>query len=584
MRNLFFHTVARHASLLVALLLTSLVVVPTLAQTDTLSHNDRRRYQYFFLEALRQQNAGHDAAAFDLLSHCLAINPNAAEAYYLQAMFYSGLDNNDLALKNLERAAALSPGNDMYQERVAQYYLGTNNYQRAIDAYERLYSHHPDRSDVLSVLVYLYGNQKNVREVLRCLNRMEELDGPSDDITLSKMQAYEQRGDSKMAYKTLKQLADSHPSDVNYQIMLGNWLMQNKRKDDAFKLFTKAVNDEPDNEYALGSLYDYYHDAGNDSLAQQLRDRMLLSTKTSAQTKATMLRQVIKDSEQAGGDSIPVLSLFDKVIKADPKDVDVAMLKAAYMELKKMPAEQVDTVLLQVLHVAPDNAAARVQLIQSLWKRQRWDDIVKLSKEAVQYNPDEMMFYYFLGMAHYQKNDNDAALDAFRRGVSEINDQSDHDMVSDFYGLMGDILHQKGDNKGAYAAYDKCLEWKADNIACLNNYAYYLSVDNRDLSKAEGMSYKTVKAEPNNATYLDTYAWILFQQQRYAEAKTYIDMAIKNDTDTVASPTIIEHAGDIYIMLGHADEAVQYWQKAIGRGGDKALIGKKIRLKKYVTK
>ena len=165
--------------------------------------------------------------------------------------------------------------------------------------------------------------------MLRCLNRMEELDGPSDDITLSKMQAYEQRGDSKMAYKTLKQLADSHPSDVNYQIMLGNWLMQNKRKEEAFKLFTKAVNDEPDNEYALGSLYDYYHDAGNDSLAQQLRDRMLLSTKTSAQTKATMLRQVIKDSEQAGGDSIPVLSLFDKVIKADPKDVDVAMLKDA---------------------------------------------------------------------------------------------------------------------------------------------------------------------------------------------------------------------------------------------------------------
>lgn len=578
MRNLFFHTVARHASLLVALLLASLVVVPTLAQPDTLSHNDRRRYQYFFLEALRQQNAGHDAAAFDLLSHCLAINPNAAEAYYLQAMFYSGLDNNDLALKNLERAAALSPGNDMYQERVAQYYLGTNNYQRAIDAYERLYSHHPDRSDVLSVLVYLYGNQKNVREVLRCLNRMEEIDGPSDDITLSKMQAYEQRGDSKMAYKTLKQLADSHPSDVNYQIMLGNWLMQNKRKDEAFKLFTKAVNDEPDNEYALGSLYDYYHDAGNDSLAQQLRDRMLLSTKTSAQTKATMLRQVIKDSEQAGGDSIPVLSLFDKVIKADPKDVDVAMLKAAYMELKKMPAEQVDTVLLQVLHVAPDNAAARVQMIQSLWKRQRWDDIVKLSKEAVQYNPDEMMFYYFLGMAHYQKNDNDAALDAFRRGVSEINDQSDHDMVSDFYGLMGDILHQKGDNKGAYAAYDKCLEWKADNIACLNNYAYYLSVDNRDLAKAEGMSYKTVKAEPNNATYLDTYAWILYQQKRYAEAKIYIDQAVKNDTDTVhVTPVVIDHAGEIYMKLGDPDRAVSFWQLAISRGGDKALFERKIK-------
>ena len=254
------------------------------------------------------------------------------------------------------------------------------------------------------------------------------------------------------------------------------------------------------------------------------------------------------------------------------------------MSMKKSPKEYIDSALVALLDIAPDNAAARFQLIQLRYPEHNMDDIIALSEPGTQYNPEEMMFYYFLGMACYQKNDNDAALDAFRRGVSEINDQSDHDMVSDFYGLMGDILHQKGDNKGAYTAYDKCLEWKADNIACLNNYAYYLSVDNRDLAKAEGMSYKTVKAEPNNATYLDTYAWILFQQQRYAEAKTYIDMAVKNDTDTVVSPTIIEHAGDIYIMLGHADEAVQYWQKAIDRGGDKALLGKKIRLKKYVTK
>ena len=551
---------------------------------NPLSRNDRRRYSYFFLEAVRQQNAGHFDAAFDLLEHCRQIDPNAAEVYYLRALYYAELDSNALALENLERAAALSPGNDMYQERVAQYNIGNNNYDRAISAYERLYRHHPERTDVLNVLAYLYRHQKNYREVLRCLDRIEEVDGPSEETTLSKLQTYEQKGDRKMAYQTLKTLADTHPNDVNYRLMLGNWLMQNSREADAFKLFTQALKDDPDNEYALSSMYDYYRQAGNDTLARQLRDRILVSQKVSTDTKVQLLRQVIDDSEKAGGDSVPVLALMQRMQQVCPKETNLSMFQVAYMELKKMPQPQIDSLLYHIIKETPDNVPACVKLLQALWKQQQWDRIVTLSRQSTQYNPEEMVFYYFLGMAYYQKEDNDKALDAFRRGVGEINKQSDPAIVSDFYALMGDILHQKGLNAEAYAAYDSCLQWKADNMSCLNNYAYFLSIDNGDLSKAEAMSYKTVKAEPANATYLDTYAWILFRQKRYDEAKTYIDMAVKNDTDTTASATVIEHAGDIYAMTGHTDQAVLYWKRAIERGGDKALLGKKIRLKKYVEK
>ena len=91
---------------------------------------------------------------------------------------------------------------------------------------------------------------------------------------------------------------------------------------------------------------------------------------------------------------------------------------------------------------------------------------------------------------------------------------------------------------------------KSDNIYCMNNYAYYLSINGDDLQKAEQMSYKTVQAEPKNATYLDTYAWILFLQKRYTEAKIYIDLAIKNDTDSIQNSVIWEHAGDVYAKLG----------------------------------
>jgi tetratricopeptide (TPR) repeat protein len=147
---------------------------------------------------------------------------------------------------------------------------------------------------------------------------------------------------------------------------------------------------------------------------------------------------------------------------------------------------------------------------------------------------------------------------------------------------MGDILYSKGLEEEAMAAYDSWLQWKDDNIACLNNYAYYLSVKGRKLQKAEQMSYKTVKEEPKNSTYLDTYAWILFMQERYAEAKIYIDQAIACDTDSVQSGVIIEHAGDIYAMNGDIGKAVEYWQKALDAGVDSPLLPRKIRERKFI--
>lgn len=125
-----------------------------------------------------------------------------------------------------------------------------------------------------------------------------------------------------------------------------------------------------------------------------------------------------------------------------------------------------------------------------------------------------------------------------------------------------------------------CLQWKEDNVECLNNYAYYISVSGGDLSKAEHMSYKTVKAEPTNKTFLDTYAWVLYCMERYAEAQIYIEQAIANDTTN--SDVLLDHAGDIYIKLGETDKAIEMWKKAISAGGDAQAIEQKIRYKKYI--
>ena len=191
-----------------------------------------------------------------------------------------------------------------------------------------------------------------------------------------------------------------------------------------------------------------------------------------------------------------------------------------------------------------------------------------------------MAFYYFQGLAHFQKDEKDEALETFEKGVAQIKPDSDPAIVSDFYAIMGDILHDKGLDEKAYEAYEKCLQWKEDNYGALNNYAYYLCTTGKEQGKAEQMSYKTIKAEPANATFLDTYAWILFVQGRFEDAKIYIDETLKNDS--VPSGVVLEHAGDIYAQTGNMDKAVDYWQQAVEKGNDSAVLQRKIKLRKYI--
>ena len=297
-----------------------------------------------------------------------------------------------------------------------------------------------------------------------------------------------------------------------------------------------------------------------------------------------MLRQAIQDNEQQGGDSIKMMLLFDKIIEASPDDTGLLEMKIAYMTMKKFGEPEINAVFTQLLEKAPDNAGARFQLIQGLWSSEKWDEMLEMSIPGMLYNPDEMAFYYFSGVACFQKGDEDRALGYFRKGVAEINDKSDPNIVSEFYSIMGEILYRKGLHNEAFAAFDSCLQWKPDNISSLNNYAYYLSIDGKDLKKAEEMSVKTIQAEPMSTTYLDTYAWILFRQQRYEEARIYIDRAISNDSTEESHPDIYEHAGDIYALSGNTDKAVGLWTEAQRRGGDSKLLARKIKRRKYIAK
>lgn len=546
-------------------------------------YDSLQSYNYFFLEGVRQQEMGNLTAAFDLLRHARDLNPNAPEVYYLLAPYYVDLKDDTRSRAYYERAATLDPENFSYIEKLGQLYVSQKDYPNAINAYEKLYALNKARVDVLQILYQLYGSQNEFQQMINVLNRIEVLEGSSEQISLSKMQIYEQMGEKRKEYDELKSLVDSHPLDLNYKVMFGNWLLQNGKKKEAVKLYRNVLKEEPTNALAKLSLLDYYRTIGDQATVDVITQELLQSPKTEKETKIALLRQVISSNQQANvSDSAEVMKLFSQALSVPQTDADILMMKAAYMSLKKMPKAEINHVYEQAIDVEPDNSRARIALIQNIWDTGDYDKVIAICRPAQEYNPEEMVFYYFQGMAQYQKHENDAALQTFRKGVSQIKADSNPDVVSDFYALMGEILHEKGRLAESFQAYDSCLQWKPDNIAAMNNYAYYLSEANKDLPKAEQLSYKTIKAEPNNSTFLDTYAWILFQQKRYEEAKIYIDQAIRSDSTLTG--VVKEHAGDIYAMTGDINKALEFWQQSLKGGNQSVVLKKKIQLKKYVAK
>lgn len=528
-------------------------------QKDPLTPEQRRKYDYYFLEAVRMKQKGDYDAAYELYQHCLDIYPASGAALYELSQFYMYLGQERKGELALKQAVFSDESNFWYKQTLASYYERKRDVPKAIAVYENMADQFPSRLEPLMSLIDLYNQTKSYQQVINTLNRLEELDGKSEQISMEKFRMFLLLGDQEKAFTEIESLSKEYPYNMRYQTILGDVYLNNDKPQEALGVYQRILKEEPGYAPALISMASYYQKTGQDSLYQAQLDTILLNDDVQSDTKMEIMRQLILQSEQGSKDSTQVISLFQNILKRPQQNADLAMLCAQYLLAKKMEKEAVP-VLHQILELDPENKPARLQLLSYAIRDNNLDDVIRIAKPALEYNPESLEFYYYLGIAYHQKGETDEALDVFTKGVKQINEKSDKGVVSDFYAILGDLYHSKEMHAEAYAAYDSSLVYNPDNIGTLNNYAYFLSVERKDLDKAEEMSYRTVKAEPDNETYLDTYAWILFEKGRYTEARIYIEQALRNKGDK--SRTIVEHAGDIYYMLGEKDKALEYWKKA----------------------
>ena len=553
----------------------------SLMKETLLSAEQQRKYDYFFLEAMRMKGKNEYDAAFGLLQHCLDINPTASSALYEISQYYMFLRQVPQGQVALEQAVAFAPDNYWYSQGLVSLYQQQNELDKAAALLEKMVTRFPSKQDPLFSLLDIYSRQEKYNDVISTLNRLEKRLGKNEQLSMEKFRIYLQMKDDKKAFQEIESLVQEYPMDMRYQVILGDVYLQNGKKQEAYDAYQKVLAVEPDNPMALFSMASYYEQTGQKELYQQQLDTLLLNKKVTSDTKISVMRQVIAENEQSSAkDSTQVIALFDRMMKQDMDDPQIPMLYSQYLLSKNMEQEAVP-VLEQVVDLDPTNKAARLMLVSAAVKKEDYKQIIKVCEPGIEATPDALELYYYLAIAYHQAEQGDSVLSVCNRALEHITPDTRKEVISDFYSIMWDIYHTKKQMTEAYAAYDSALVYNPSNIGALNNYAYYLSVERRDLDKAEEMSYKTVKAEPNNSTYLDTYAWILFEKGNYAEARIYIDNAMKNDGEK--SDVIVEHCGDIYFMTGDVEGALKYWKKALEMGSESKTLKQKIEKKKYIA-
>lgn len=397
---------------------------------------------------------------------------------------------------------------------------------------------------------------------------------------MEKSRNYLLMGDKEGAFGEMEALAAEYPENSYYRVALASMYMENGREGDALPVLQEVLAEEPDNGAAKIALVQYHKQVADTVGYHSMVDSVMMTSSVDEDTKVKMMLQLISEKT----DSAYVMDLFNRAMQQPQRSAKLGHVCVQYMLILKQPEERVRPVLLRMLEVEPDHIQARLQLLSYAARRNDIDEIIAMCSTAIDYTPEVLEFYYYKGIGLYQKERYEEALDTYRKATAQVTEESSTELVSDIYTALGDLYQQTNRLEEAYLCYDSALVYNPSNILVLNNYAYFLSEEGKQLDRAEQMSLRSVKAEPNNATYLDTYAWILYKQERYEEALEYMEQALA--ADSVPSDVLYEHAGDICYKLGDVQRAFVYWKQALDLQRQTETIEerleKKVKLKKLI--
>ncbi|WP_304506336.1 tetratricopeptide repeat protein, partial [Duncaniella muris] len=457
------------------------------------------------------------------------------------------------------------------------------NRDEALRTWKRLHTLYPDRLEV----TYRYagalaqgGTQADRDKAIAVYDSVEIAEGKSIPLSSKKIQLYYSLQDTASILAEADRLRNSAPRNVDFQVFSGDIYSMFGLNDQAKQFYDSACILDPSSGLAYYSRAQFYHTLGDSAAFNREVFQALEQKNLNVETKLVILRSYIQEMFNDSTNFPQIGQLFDVLIDQHPHEHDIHDLYSRYLIVTKdysKAAEQTE----RALDLDPADSEGWEMLTSLYLQVDRLDDARQAIKRSLRYYPDNSRQYLVLGSIYDQEGQRDKAAAEYRHALS-LTDSTDVSQLSRIYGAMGDNLYAREQADSAFVYYQKSLLYDPDNTLALNNCAYYLACEGRDLDRALEMIEKAVGAEPENATSMDTYAWVLFKRKDYAKAREIIDRTLSLSDER--SEEILEHAGDIYFMDGDPDGALRFWKEALELAPDNQLLAKKVKHKTYFFK
>lgn len=561
-----------------------LVVAPAMISRDkkapAVTDSDKRKAEYYFLEAQNEKSHDRMDSYFDLIKKAHEIDPtNSTYSFYLGhgmlTMDNATRDKAQGALDLMKEHFDSCP-EDFYE---TTFYSDANmmlgNPGEALKAIKSLCDRNPYRIELQARLAEAYARVGDFAASNETYDSIVALHGSSLAVTTKKLGNYVTMNDTTGAINEMRKLLATGPKNVDYNITMGSLMQQFGMRDSAIYYLDQAQQAEPDNGYTYLAKAQFYMLNGDSALYQQQIQQALVNENLGIDDKMQLLVTSVKQMIQQQDSTGRADSLFTVLIKQHPHEAVVHEMYSEYLIYKK-DYKGAGEQLQYVLDINPTDAEGWHKLMITQMMAEDFPAAINSASKALEYNPDSLELYRYIAPAYLQMKQCDKALETYNIALA-MTDSLDVETLSDLKGGMGDVYQEMGDSEKAFACYEEAIKYNPGNVGIMNNYAYFLSLKGEDLDKAERMAAIAVKAYPNSATYLDTYAWVYFKKKDYKMALMYIKSAIDND-DT-HSADVLDHYGDILFMNGETEAALEQWQKALEKAPENELIQKKVKHK-----
>lgn len=571
----------RHIAI-IAITILALTAIAGHKETGTkaVSPADQRKAEYIFMEAQSQKNKGNFDAYYDLLSYAHEVDPgNSAVSYYMGMCL---LKMNNTTKERCEQGLALmkehfeAQPEDLYEST----FYGDANLQlghpeEGLRAIKLLNERNPNRLELLVRLAEAYSRSGDYTQSNATYDSIATLFGNSIQITSSKIENYIAMNDSTGALREMRSLLATAPQNDSYNMAMSGLFQHYGMNDSALYYLDRAQELAPDNGAIYLTRAEYCYQAGDSAGYEQQIYNALTAEQLDVDTKLSVLLSYIRENMTLEDTTQRINNLFTILIQQHPHEAKIHQLYSEYYYAKKDIKGAIEQ-LGYSLDVNPTDADGWRNMVILNMMDDNYADAIKASEKALEYNPDNLDLYGYVAGCYHQMKEYDKALELYDQ-IMHKTDTALYERRADILTAMGDIYSELGDSIKTMAFYEVALALDPVNPSALNNYAYYLAQRCERLDFAEEMAALALRVEPDNANFIDTYAWVYFAKKDYAKALIYIKSAVEKDEDN----HLLEHYGDILWFNDEKEAAVEQWTKALETDKDNELLQRKVKNKTY---